>query len=153
MNSNKYCYRYPRPAVTADCAVFRRADRGLEVLLIERGGEPYKGCWAFPGGFMNIDETIEQCAARELEEETGLRGVRLEQLRAYSATDRDPRDRVMTIAFTGLVSHNQSMVKAGDDAAKARWFSVSKLPPLAFDHSRILSDALRRLSSAALQAE
>ncbi len=153
MDNNRYCYRYPRPAVTADCVVFRHSDAGLEVLLIERGGEPYKGCWAFPGGFMNMDETIDQCAHRELEEETGLREVDLEQLHAYSAPDRDPRERVMTIAFTGFVSRDRSEVTAGDDASKARWFSVEALPQLAFDHSQILSDALKRLATKKVQAE
>lgn len=147
MDRNRYCYRYPRPAVTADCVVFRLYGSTLQVLLIERRGEPYKGCWAFPGGFMNMDETIEQCALRELEEETGLHQVELEQLRAYSNPDRDPRDRVMTIAFIGQLSQENCEVVAGDDAAKAHWFAVDALPPLAFDHDQILSDALKRLKS------
>lgn len=147
MDRNRYCYRYPRPAVTADCVVFRLSGPTLQVLLIERGGEPYKGCWAFPGGFMNMDETIEQCARRELEEETGLNQVELEQLRVYSAPDRDPRERVMTVAFVGLISLSHSEATAGDDAAKAHWFSVDALPPLAFDHDQILSDALKHLEA------
>lgn len=153
MDNNRYCYRYPRPAVTADCVVFRHSDQGLQVLLIERGGEPYKGCWAFPGGFMNMDETIDQCAHRELEEETGLKQVELEQLHAYSAPDRDPRERVMTVAFVGLLRQKGCEVVAGDDAAKARWFPVDALPSLAFDHDQILSDALQRLKAFGNHAE
>ena len=153
MDNNRYCYRYPRSAVTADCVVFRLSGGDLQVLLIERGGEPYKGCWAFPGGFMNMDETIDQCATRELEEETGLTLVELEQLHAYSAPDRDPRERVMTIAFIGMVAPEHSEATAGDDAAKARWFSVDALPQLAFDHEQILSDALRHLATKKNHAE
>ena len=153
MDTGRYCYRYPRPAVTADCVVFRKMGDSIEVLLIERGGEPYKGCWAFPGGFMNMDETVEQCALRELEEETGLKSVTLEQLRVYSALERDPRERVITVAFTGMLSADHCEIAAGDDAAKAQWFPIATLPPLAFDHDRILSDALRRLETHGHQAE
>ena len=140
-----YIYDYPRPAVTADCVLISADEQQrLSVLLIQRGGEPYKGCWAFPGGFMEMDETIEQCASRELEEETGLQippeSGQLKQLGCYSAVDRDPRGRVITVAFYALVE--MADVKGSDDASDARWFPVSDLPPLAFDHKEILERVL-----------
>ena len=146
----QYTYDYPRPAVTTDCVLFSRDERNeLSVLLIERGGEPYKGCWAFPGGFLEMDETVEEGASRELQEETGLiissgNGL-LKQLGCYSKVDRDPRGRVITIAFYALVL--KAAVKGNDDARDARWFPVSALPPLAFDHDQILRDALQRLEA------
>ena len=147
----QYTYDYPRPAVTTDCVLFCYNESGaLSVLLIERGGEPYKGCWAFPGGFLEMDETVEQGAVRELQEETGLilsaENSPLRQLGCYSRVDRDPRGRVITIAFYALVE-NPAAVCGADDASDARWFPVSALPPLAFDHDKILADALQRLSS------
>ena len=145
-----YIYDYPRPAVTTDCVLFCSDDKdGLSVLLIERGGEPYKGCWAFPGGFLEMDETVEEGAVRELREETGLvlspDDYRLKQLGCYSKVDRDPRGRVITIAFYAVV--DKADVKGSDDARDARWFPVSALPPLAFDHDVVLRDALRRLET------
>ena len=138
-----YSYDYPRPAVTADCIVMTRED-DPKVLLIERGHEPFKGCWAFPGGFMNMDETTEQCAIRELEEETGLKITDIQQLGAYSKVDRDPRGRTITVAYLAFVD-KPLPVKGQDDAAKAQWFSVKNLPKLAFDHEEIMRDALKRL--------
>lgn len=134
-----YTYKYPRPAVTADCVVIAQATR--EVLLIQRGIEPFKGCWAFPGGFMNMDETTEQCAVRELEEETGLRVSSLRQIGTYSKVDRDPRGRTITVAYLALIDAPVS-VKGQDDAAQAQWFPLSALPPLAFDHAEIVQDAI-----------
>lgn len=134
-----YSYDYPRPAVTADCIVMTRED-DPKVLLIERGHEPFKGCWAFPGGFMNMDETTEQCAIRELEEETGLKITDIQQLGAYSKVDRDPRGRTITVAYLAFVD-KPLPVKGQDDAAKAQWFSVKNLPKLAFDHDEIMRDA------------
>ena len=134
-----YTYKYPRPAVTADCVVIAQATR--EVLLIQRGIEPFKGCWAFPGGFMNMDETTEQCAVRELEEETGLRVSSLRQIGTYSKVDRDPRGRTITVAYLALIDAPVS-VKGQDDAAQAQWFPLSALPPLAFDHAEIMQDAI-----------
>ena len=134
-----YTYKYPRPAVTADCVVIAQATR--EVLLIQRGIEPFKGCWAFPGGFMNMDETTEQCAVRELEEETGLRLSSLRQIGTYSKVDRDPRGRTITVAYLALIDAPVS-VKGQDDAAQAQWFPLSALPPLAFDHAEIMQDAI-----------
>ena len=138
-----YTYDYPRPAVTADCVVMTRDD-DPKVLLIERGNEPFKGCWAFPGGFMNMDETTEQCAVRELEEETGLKLTDIHQIGAYSKVDRDPRGRTITVAYLAFVD-KPLPVKGQDDAAKAQWFSIKELPRLAFDHEEILQDAIKRL--------
>lgn len=141
-NNGKYCYEYPRPALTADAVIFGFDSQALKVLLIERGIEPYKGMWALPGGFMKMDETIEQCAVRELREETGVRNVFLDQFRVYSNPDRDPRGRVVTVAFIALVRPDDYSLIAGDDAALARWFHYKELPPLAFDHHRIIDEAL-----------
>lgn len=136
----EYTYKYPRPAVTADCVVMTK-EAMPQVLLIERGIEPFRGFWAFPGGFMNMDETTEQCAVRELEEETGLRVTELQQIRAYSKVDRDPRGRTITVAYLAVVDR-PAAVTGSDDAAKARWFPVDALPPLAFDHEDIMRDAV-----------
>jgi ADP-ribose pyrophosphatase len=135
-----YTYDYPRPAVTADCVVMTK-ESVPQVLLIERGFAPYKGCWAFPGGFMNMDETTEQCAIRELEEETGLKVTDLLQIGAYSKVDRDPRGRTITVAYLVLVDHPVA-VCGQDDAVKAQWFPIDALPPLAFDHEDIMRDAI-----------
>ena len=135
-----YTYKYPRPAVTADCVVVTR-EKEPQVLLIQRGNPPFKGCWAFPGGFMNMDETTEQCAIRELEEETGLKVSELQQIGAYSKVDRDPRGRTVTIAY--LVRVDKPVAVIGqDDAAQAERWPLSALPQLAFDHEDIMRDAL-----------
>ena len=131
-----YTYKYPHPSVTADCVIFGFDGKELKVLLIERGCEPFKGCWAFPGGFMNINETIEQCALRELKEETSLSPVSIEQFHTFSEVNRDPRERVITVAFYALVK--QSEVVGGEDAAKAQLFPIKDVPRLAFDHDYIL---------------
>jgi 8-oxo-dGTP diphosphatase len=143
MGNKVYTYKHPHPSVTVDCVIFGFDGASLQVLLIERGAEPFKGCWAFPGGFLNMDESAAQGAMRELEEETGLTGAYMEQFHTYSAPDRDPRERVITIAHYALV--RTSEVRPGDDASRARWFSLNEVPPLAFDHARILKDALTRL--------
>ena len=111
------------------------------MLLIQRGFEPYKGCWAFPGGFMEMDETTKECAIRELEEETGLRLDNMVQVGAYSKVDRDPRGRTITIAYLAIVDEQLSVI-AQDDAAMAEWFSIKNLPTLAFDHNEIMTDAI-----------
>ena len=131
-----YTYKYPRPAVTADCIVITK-EAEPKVLLIQRGDEPYKGCWAFPGGFMEIDETTEQCAIRELEEETGLKVDEVHQIGAFSKVDRDPRGRTITVAYLAFVEAPVE-VKGQDDAANAEWFPLSALPVLAFDHADIM---------------
>lgn len=137
-----FVYQYPHPAVTTDCVIFGLEDGLLKVLLVERGNEPCKGCWAFPGGFLNPDETVEQGALRELREETGFDSAYLEQVGVFSDPDRDPRERVLTVAFFSVM-HVRS-VRAGDDAAKAKWLQVNDLPELAFDHDLILKAALKR---------
>lgn len=143
MDENKYCYKYPHPSVTTDCVIFGFDGEKLNVLLVKRGGEPYKDWWAFPGGFVRIDESAEDGALRELKEETQLSAGYVEQLHTYSSPDRDPRERVITIAYLALVKIAD--VKGGDDAAEAQWFSIDKIPHLAFDHDVILRDALTRL--------
>ena len=135
-----YTYKYPRPAVTADCVVISK-EAEAKVLLIQRGDDPYKGCWAFPGGFMNMDETTEQCALRELEEETGLKVAGLHQIGAYSKVDRDPRGRTVTVAYLAIVDKPMPVVGL-DDAAKAEWWPLSALPQLAFDHDEIMRNAI-----------
>ena len=143
MEEKKYCYKYPHPAVTTDCVVFRLENGTLKTLLIERGNEPYKGYWAFPGGFLNMDENAEQGALRELEEETGLKLKHVEEFGTFSTVDRDPRERVISIAFFGITEASE--VKGADDAAKAQWFLIDEIPPLAFDHNEMLEKALSRL--------
>lgn len=143
MEEGKYCYKYPHPAVTTDCVVFGFDGKRLNILLIERGGEPFKGCWAFPGGFMNINETAEQGAMRELREETSLKLEYLKQFGTFTAVNRDPRERVITIAYYALAK--KSDVQGGDDAAKAQWFPIEDVPPLAFDHDYILRKATEQL--------
>ena len=142
-NRGTYTYRYPHPAVTADCVIFGFDGVTIKILLIKRGIEPYKGKWAFPGGFMNMDETAEECAKRELEEETGLKDAAVEQFYTFSDVNRDPRERVITVAHYALV--RLSDVKGGDDAASARWFAMDEVPSLAFDHDRIMRMAVNRL--------
>lgn len=142
---HQYCYKYPRPALTTDQVIFGFGGGELCVLLIRRGNEPFKGQWALPGGFMDMDEDAETCARRELEEETGLKVVNLEQLYAFSDVGRDPRYRVVSIAYYALVRWADCKVKAGDDADRAQWFPLSGIPSLAFDHRQILQMAVDRL--------
>lgn len=143
MEEKMYSYKYPHPAVTTDCVIFGFDGAKLKVLLIERGNEPYKGLWAFPGGFQNMDESAEQGARRELMEETGMVAGYMEQFHAFTDPDRDPRERVITIAYYALC--NIQEVKGGDDAAKAQWFSIDEIPQLAFDHDCMLHLALSAL--------
>ncbi len=140
-----YVYEYPRPAVTADNVIFGFDGERLRILLVERGLEPYKGCWALPGGFMRINETIDQCARRELREETNISDVYLEQFHVFSDPGRDPRGRVMTVAYIALVRPSDHAVIGGDDASNAMWFDADMLPPLAFDHLQIVDMARQRL--------
>jgi len=143
MEEKNYCYKYPHPAVTTDCVIFGYDGAKLKILLIQRGGEPYKGKWAFPGGFLNMDETAEEGALRELKEETALSVNYIEQFHCFSDPRRDPRERVLSIAFFALVKIAE--VHGGDDAARARWFALDEIPPLAFDHDRIFRMAVLRL--------
>lgn len=141
--------KYQKPSVTCDMIICTVMDGKLKVLLIKRAHPPYRGSWAIPGGFIQVElkETLEQAAARELQEETGLTGIRVEQLKTYGDPKRDPRMRVITVAYYALVPFDQidGMVRAGDDAAEAVWFDMENLPKLAFDHDGILSDALMRI--------
>ena len=147
----EYIYKYPRPAVTADCIVITR-EAEPKVLLIQRRDQPFKGSWAFPGGFMNMDETTEQCAVRELEEETGIRLSKIQQIGAYSNVDRDPRSRTITVAYLAVVDEPIA-VTGQDDAAKAEWWPLADFldkpsgkaerPHLAFDHYDIMQDAIK----------
>jgi 8-oxo-dGTP diphosphatase len=143
---DKFCYDFPRPALTADIIVFSYDKGVLLVLLIERNHMPFQGQWAFPGGFLEMEETAGECASRELGEETGLALGDLEQLITVSKLGRDPRGRTVTVFFFGFVDYESATVRAGDDAGKAVWFPLSKLPPLAFDHSEIVPVALKRLN-------
>lgn len=143
MEEQMYCYRYPHPAVTTDCVIFGFDGERLQVLLIERGIEPFKGRWAFPGGFIKMDETAEEGALRELKEETGMENAFIQQFHTFSNPLRDPRERVITIAFYALVRIQE--VKGGDDAASARWFPLDEIPALAFDHDHMLRMATQRL--------
>ncbi|MFV8751180.1 NUDIX hydrolase [Nannocystaceae bacterium ST9] len=142
-----FAYEYPRPALTVDCVVFGLDldEDDLEILLVRRGLEPFLGKWALPGGFVRVDETLEDAALRELEEETGLRKVFLEQLYTFGALDRDPRERIVTVAYYALVKLSDHKVKAATDASDAAWFSIHDLPELAFDHQQILDAAHERL--------
>lgn len=143
MMEGPYTYKYPHPSVTTDCVIFGFDGTRLKVLLIERGLEPFKGHWAFPGGFLNMDESAETGALRELREETGLKEAYIRQFHTFSDPDRDPRERVLTIAYYALVRIQD--VKGGDDAARAEWFALDEVPPLAFDHQAILQEALKEL--------
>lgn len=147
MSELKYHYKYPHPSVTTDCVIFGREGNKLFVLLIQRGGEPCKGRWAFPGGFLNIDEAAEVGALRELQEETGMTDAPIRQFHTFSQPDRDPRERVISIAFWALVRCQD--VHAGDDAAQARWFPIDEVPPLVFDHDEMLRLALLDLQRTA----
>ena len=139
-----YTYNYPHPAVTADCLVFAHTDEGMKLLLIQRKNEPCKGKWAFPGGFMDIDETTVDAARRELKEETGLVVGDLHRVGIFDAVDRDPRERIITVAYY-MVLDKPAEVSGLDDAAQAKWFLLTELPDLAFDHREILREAERML--------
>ena len=140
-----YTYEYPRPALTVDCVVFALDDADLKVLLIQRDQPPLAGAWAFPGGFVEMDEPLEEAARRELEEEAGIRVVYLEQLYTFGDVERDPRGRVVTVAYFALVKLSDYQLRAASDARSAEWFPVADPPPLAFDHDRILQVAHDRL--------
>src|SRR6266436_3789129 len=140
-----HTYQYPRAALTVDCVVFGFDEGELKVLLIERGLEPFKGRWALPGGFVRVDETLDDAARRELEEEAGLKNVFLEQLYTFGEVERDPRERVVSAAYYALVKLSEHSAKAATDAANARWFSLARVPRLAFDHGEVLTMAVERL--------
>lgn len=140
--------------VTADAVVFRFSRGRVWLVLVRRGDEPYKGYWAIPGGFVELDEELEDAAARELKEETGLVGIRLEQMRTFGTCGRDPRGRQITIVFMGIAGSGQIRLKAGDDAAEARWFDIDKLPEsMAFDHREVAAFAIKRLKRKKIYRE
>ena len=134
-----YSYQYPRAALTVDAIVFTRKNNETFVLLIQRGQEPFKGKWALPGGFVNMDETLEEACKRELLEETGLKTDAMKQFKAYDAIHRDPRHRTISVVFSTEINDTEN-VTGGDDAAQAEWFPVTALPHLAFDHALILEE-------------
>ncbi len=140
-----HTYEYPRPALTVDCVVFGLDDEDLKVLLIQRALEPFAGKWALPGGFVRMDESLDDAARRELQEEAGIRPSHLEQLYTFGDPRRDPRGRVVTVAYFALVKLSEHQVHASTDAREAAWFSVWDTPKLAFDHAEVLSVALQRL--------
>ena len=140
-----YTYEYPRGALTVDCVLFGLDDNDLKVLLIKRGLEPFKDTWALPGGFVKINESLQEAALRELREETGVEKVFLEQLYTFGDVDRDPRERVVSVAYFALVNLFEHNLKADTDAKNAAWFDIDDIPQLAFDHEKILSMALNRL--------
>ncbi len=140
-----YTYAYPHPAVTTDVVVFTLRDQELKLLLIKRGGDPYKGKWALPGGFVQMDEDLDSSARRELAEETGVSGVYLEQLYTFGAVNRDPRERVITVAYYALIPSDKLQLRAATDAEAVGWFGIDELPRLAFDHRDIVRLAHQRL--------
>jgi len=152
-NDKTYCYEHPRPALTVDVVLFHLHRDELEVLLIKRANEPFKGRWAFPGGFVDKDESLRAAAARELREETGLRRIELEQIGAFGDPGRDPRGHTVSIVFYALVDERRAVV-ASDDAAEAKWHPALAPPKLAFDHRKILRIAIKQLlrNSASVEA-
>jgi 8-oxo-dGTP diphosphatase len=141
-----FTYDYPRPALTVDAVIFRKNDQELEVLLIQRKNYPFEGMWALPGGFVDMDETVEEAVVRELYEETGLKIEKLEQLHTFSALGRDPRGRTVSVTFFGILQEQPSQVLAGDDAMDAKWFKMNQIPHLAFDHIEAVNMALKRIN-------
>jgi 8-oxo-dGTP diphosphatase len=146
-NEKLYCYDYPRPALTVDIVLLHSSANGIEVLLIKRARDPFNGHWAFPGGFVDTDESLEDAAARELAEETGLRGIPIEQIGAFGDPGRDPRGHTVSVVFAGVLE-DCAVVTGADDASEAGWHSALDPPALAFDHNKILRIALDRMRLA-----
>ncbi|WP_372754739.1 NUDIX domain-containing protein [Labilibaculum sp.] len=140
-----YTYQYPRPALTVDCAIFCKCNNKEYVLLIQRANAPFQNKWAFPGGFVDMDEDLEVAAYRELKEETGFSAISLEQFKTYGAVNRDPRGRTVSVVFKGKMQVDElPLVKGDDDAAQAVWQAIDQLPPLAFDHDLIMQEILNQ---------
>ncbi len=144
-----FTYKYPRPALTVDAIVLKKT-HVVQVLLIQRANEPFKEMWAFPGGFVDMDETVEEAVVRELEEETSLSGIELKQFHTFSAVDRDPRHRTVSVVFYGF-ANEKAIPIAGDDAKNAKWFGLDNLPKLAFDHQEILEKVRVHIIKPVLQ--
>jgi 8-oxo-dGTP diphosphatase len=140
-----YSYKYPRPALTVDALVYVEENGTFSVLLIQRGIEPFKGKWALPGGFVNMDELLETACKRELEEETGLKVDKMTQFKTFDAINRDPRHRTISVVFSAQLPEMEK-VKGNDDAASAKWFPVNSLPEMAFDHREILAEFFKKIS-------
>jgi 8-oxo-dGTP diphosphatase len=140
-----FTYEFSRAALTVDCVVFGLDDEDLKVLLIQRDIPPFEGRWALPGGFVRVEESLEDAAKRELAEETGIRNVFLEQLYTFGDVNRDPRERVVTVAYYALVNLQGHAIQATTDARSAAWFALDDTPALAFDHNRILQTGYERL--------
>jgi len=139
----KFCYDYPRPAITVDCVVISKRNNETKILLIQRKHEPYKDAWAFPGGFVDMNETTFEAAKRELKEETGIEIDNLVQIHTFSDVDRDPRGRTVSVVYFAEVNSNDFKLQASDDAKDAKWFTLDSLPELAFDHDMILDFTLK----------
>lgn len=135
-------YRYPRPMVTTDIVVFKKEQNEVTVLLIKRGNSPYEGQWALPGGFVDENEALKTAALRELKEETRLEGIALTQMHTFGNPGRDPRGHCISVVYLGWLSDNKQQAVAGDDAKEVQWFSINKLPQLAFDHKEIIAMAV-----------
>lgn len=146
-----YDYPYPHPAIATDIAIFTLNEGRLRVLLVQRKADPFGGAWALPGGFLDPNETLDACARRELREETGVEARMLVHFGNYSEPDRDPRERVVSVAYLALLPLDQLSPGAADDAAAVDWFPLDSLPPLAFDHDRIMADALEALRGQAVR--
>ena len=141
-----YTYKYPRPALTVDAAVFRKTGTGFEILLIQRNNPPFEGGWALPGGFVDMDETLEDAIIRELQEETSLTDVTLKQLHAFSTPGRDPRGHTISVIFWGIQDSNQEAM-AGDDARNVKWYKIDHLPELSFDHDEVIKTAIQKINT------
>jgi 8-oxo-dGTP diphosphatase len=139
-----YTYKYPRVALTADIMIFRKKEANTQLLLIQRKYDPFKGMWALPGGFIEMEETLIQAAIRELKEETGLNFEELSFLNVFDKLDRDPRGRTISAVFYGFLEETLN-IKAGDDASQAQWFSIGDLPDLAFDHQEIIDFGFKNI--------
>ncbi|MCD6113491.1 MAG: NUDIX hydrolase [Bacteroidales bacterium] len=140
-----FTYKYPRPALTVDCIIFLKEKENYKLLLIKRKFFPFQGQWALPGGFVDINENLETAAARELAEETSLKNIKLTQFHTYGDLNRDPRGRTVSVVYTGFTNISNAEIMSGDDAGDAKWFDINNLPPLAFDHEKIIKSAVKKL--------
>lgn len=149
-----YTYTFPRPAVTTDTVVFKTGPQCIEFLLVKRKRDPFKNYWALPGGFLEMEETPEDGARRELKEETGVNALLLKEIGAFGGINRDPRGRTITIAYYTFLKNNRNInIRALTDAEEARWFSINEIPDMAFDHRSILDEAILKLKSHVILAK